>query len=355
MNEAVAVDPCALAAELVRIPSESGSEEAAAAHLFGVFKGLGWEPRLSGKNLWTQLGSEGPLLLLNSHTDTVPVGEGWTREPLAGRVEGGRLYGRGANDAKGCLAAMVCGAARAFAGRPFRGRVIVAATCEEEVSGKGLEALIQELPRPDAAVIGEPTGLAPAVAQKGLVLLEIHARGRSAHAAWGGGENAILKAARDALAVSELAFEREHPVLGRTTAAVTQVSGGKRHNVIPDLCTLVVDVRTTPAYSPEEIVARVQAVAQGEVRLRSSRLKAKDVDPAHPIVAAALAASPGAKPFGSPTLSDWAFLDGVPAVKVGPGDSRRSHTPDEYVELSELEAGAAFYERLIRAYFERTA
>jgi acetylornithine deacetylase len=226
----------------------------------------------------------------------------------------------------------------------------LAATCEEETSGQGLEALLKELPKPDAAVIGEPTGLQPAVAQKGLLLLEITARGRSAHAAWGGGDNAVEKAARDVLALGKLRFDREHPQLGRPSLAVTQISGGKRHNVIPDLCTTVVDIRTTPGYSSEELTAAVRAAVEGEVRVRSERLKARDVDPGHPIVRAALDANPGAKAFGSPTVSDWVFLNGTPAVKVGPGDSRRSHTPDEYVTTDELEAGAAFYEKLIRGY-----
>lgn len=341
-----------LARALVRIPSESGREQAVVAHLEGVFQGLGWTPRRQGDNLYAFLGpEEGPLLLLNSHTDTVPVGEGWSKPPLEALVEDGKVYGRGTNDAKGCLAAMIAGAARAYMKDAPKGRVCLAATCEEETIGKGLVELIKTLPRPDAAVVGEPTGLRPAVAQKGLVLLEITAKGRSAHAAWGGGVNAIEAAAKDVLALQAMSFEREHPALGKTTLAVTQIEGGRRHNVIPDRCKLVVDIRTTPAYEPAEIVEAVKAKVSGEVFVRSDRIRSVDVDPAHPIVRAALAANPGAQPFGSPTLSDWAWLRGIPAIKAGPGDSKRSHTPDEYVEVAELEAGAAFYETLIRRYF----
>ncbi len=341
-----------LLCELVAIRSESGGESAIAAHLEGVFSGLGWEPRRSGRNVYAVLGSGAPTLLLNSHTDTVPAGEEWTRPAFSAVREGGRVYGRGANDAKGPLCAMILAAAQAYSQDAPKGRVIVAATCEEEISGAGLSALLSELPRPDAAVVGEPTGLAPAVAQKGLLILSINEKGRGAHAAWGGGENAVLKAARSVQALSEIRFDKVHPLLGRPSLEVTQIEGGTRHNVIPDRCRLTVDVRTTPAYEPEEIVEMVRAKVSGEIEVRSKRLKAMDTDPAHPIVRAALAASPGCAAFGSPTVSDWVFLEGIPTVKIGPGDSRRSHTPDEYIEEAELEAGVGFYRGLIKNYFE---
>ncbi|MBI3565937.1 MAG: M20/M25/M40 family metallo-hydrolase, partial [Elusimicrobia bacterium] len=155
--------------------------------------------------------------------------------------------------------------------------------------------------------------------------------------------------------LSKVRFDAKHPVLGATTLAVTQIAGGDRHNVIPDRCKLVVDIRTTPDLSVDEIVARVKAAVESEVRVRSSRLGSVETDPAHAVVRAALAANPSAAPYGSPTLSDWVFLKGIPTVKVGPGDSKRSHTPDEYLEVAELEAGVAFYERMIRGYFAKAA
>ena len=342
--------------DLVRLPSPSGKEEAVVARLDSAFRELGWKPVVSGRNITTTLdGGEGPLLLLNSHTDTVPVGEEWTKDPLAANIEDGRIYGRGTNDAKGCLVAMILGAAAAFKSRAPKGRVLIAASCEEEVLGQGLETLLPTLPRPDAAVVGEPTGLQPAVAQKGLIVLEITAAGRAAHAAHGGGVNAIACAARDVLALSELTFDRAHAALGRPSLNVTQISGGARHNVIPDRCKIVVDIRTTPEYAVEEIIARVRETAKGEVFVRSSRLGSVETNPNHPIVKAALASNNRSKPYGSATLSDWVFLKGVPTVKVGPGDTLRSHTPDEYLEVAELEAGVLFYERLIRNYFELAA
>ncbi|MBI4422643.1 MAG: M20/M25/M40 family metallo-hydrolase [Elusimicrobia bacterium] len=344
-----------LLGELVRTPSESGAEEAVADRLEAELKALGLGPVRVGRSLYAVLGRGGKLLLLNSHLDTVPPGEGWTRPPLGAVVEAGRLYGRGSNDAKGSVAAMLLGAARAYASAPPPGRVCLAFGCEEETSNRGIADLLARVPQPDAAVVGEPTGLQPAVAQKGLLLLTVTAKGRSAHAAWGGGVNAVHAAAKDILALASVSFDREHPVLGRPSLEVTQVEGGRRHNVIPDRCTLVVDIRTTPAYAPDELVAMVRATVRGEVEVRSRRLESVDTPVGHPIVRAALAANPGATPFGSPTVSDWAYLKGNPAVKAGPGDSRRSHAPDEYLELAELEAGVLFYERLIRAYHEPEA
>jgi acetylornithine deacetylase len=342
--------------DLVRISSPSGQEDAVVARLEEAFRTLGWTPVKTGRNLTATLdGGDGPLLLLNSHTDTVPVGEDWTKDPLAAKVEDGRIYGRGTNDAKGCLTAMILGAAAAFERNAPKGRVLLAASCEEEVLGQGLEKLLPTLPKPDAAVVGEPTGLQPAVAQKGLIVLEITAAGRSAHAAHGGGVNAINISARDALALAKLEFVKPHAALGRPSLNVTQIAGGARHNVIPDRCKLTVDIRTTPGYTVDEIVDAVRGAVEGTVHVRSSRLGCVETNPNHPIVKAALAANPGSRTYGSTTLSDWVFLKDVPTVKVGPGDTRRSHTPDEYLEVSELEAGVLFYERLIRNYFEQAA
>lgn len=337
--------------ELVGIPCESGQEDRVVARLEFLMAELGFKPIRSGRNLHAFLGSGGPLLLLNSHTDTVPVGENWTKDPYGKDMIDGKLYGRGTNDAKGCLVAMIIAAKKVFENDPPRGRVCLAATCEEEINGKGLETLIKTLPKPDAAVVGEPTGLNPAVAQKGLLILEVTAKGRSAHAAWGDGENAIKKACIDVLALSKLSFGKVHPALGKPSLAVTQISGGTRHNVIPDRCKLVVDIRTTPNYEVDEIVAQIKDATKSEVSVRSSRLGAVATAMEEPIVKAALAANPKAQPYGSPTLSDWVFLKGIPTVKAGPGDSHRSHTPDEYLTAAELEEGVAFYEKLIRSYF----
>lgn len=343
------IDAVSLTRDLVRLSSDSGKEGPVVDYLEALFRGLGWKPVRSGRNLHVFVGEGQKTLLLNSHTDTVPVGEGWSKPPLEAVIEDGKLYGRGSNDAKGCLASMIVGLKNAE--KSLKGRVCLAATCEEETSGQGLEVLIKTLPKMDAAVVGEPTALNPAVAQKGLLLLHVTAKGRSAHAAWGGGVNAVEAAAKDVLSLNELSFDKKHPALGLPSVAVTQIRGGERHNVIPDLCTMTLDIRTTPSYAPEELIKLVQSRVKGEVTVRSQRLEAVDTDPSHPVVQAALKANPAGRPFGSPTVSDWVFLKGIPAVKVGPGDSRRSHTPDEYVTTEELQAGAKFYEDLIGGYF----
>ncbi|HAM35454.1 MAG TPA: peptidase M20 [Elusimicrobia bacterium] len=346
------MNPVELLRELVRIASPTGQEEALVNRLQTLFGEMGWQARRQGRNLWTILGDQGPLLLFNSHTDTVPAGNGWSKDPLAAQLQDGRLYGRGANDAKGCLTAMILAAQRVFnAGPRPRGRLCLAATCEEEINGQGLQTLLPDLPRPDAAVVGEPTGLSPAIAQKGLIVLELTSRGRAAHAAWGGGSNAVETAARDILSLGALNWERDHPFLGRPSLNVTQIQGGLCHNMIPDSCRMVIDIRTTPSYRPEEIVSLVRGRVKSEVTVRSQRLEAVSTDPAEPIVRASLAARPQSQAFGSPTLSDWVFLKGIPAIKAGPGDSRRSHTPDEYIAVAELEEGVDFYEELMRRYF----
>jgi acetylornithine deacetylase len=347
------LDPVSLLKKLVSLPSDSGHEEQVVACLQQVMEDIGWQPQRHERNLFALLGQSGPLLLLNSHTDTVPPGEGWTKPPYGAMEEKGRIYGRGSNDAKGCLVAMIVGAARYWqkhAATP-PGRLCLAATCEEEVMGHGLETLLPTLPRADAAVVGEPTGLHPAVAQKGLVVLELIAHGSSAHVAWGGGLNAISLAVQDHLALEALPFERLHPFLGATTLAVTQIEGGTRHNVIPDRCRMVVDIRLTPAYRPSEVVECIRGVIASELKVRSERLVPVEISPDAPIVQAVLRAHPQAQPFGSPTLSDWVFLREIPTVKIGPGDSHRSHTPDEYLEIEELLRGVDFYERLIGEYF----
>ncbi len=340
-----------LARELVKVPSASSREAEVASLLAEVMHGLGFNPIRVGGSLYGTAGNGTRALLLVSHLDTVPVGGSWTKPALEGLVQDDKLYGRGSNDAKGCLAAMVMGVAAVCNENPPDGRVFIAAAREEETTGAGIRELLAALPAFEAAVVGEPTGLRPAVAQKGLMLLTVTSRGRAAHAAWGGGENAVLASAKDALDLSGLTFDRSHPALGLPSLAVTQIRGGTSHNVIPDLCELTLDIRTTPSYDANEILDMIRKRIRGSVSVRSKRYEAVDTDPSHPVVKAALAANPAAEPFGSPTVSDWAFLKGTPAVKVGPGDSRRSHTADEYMTLPEIEAGARFYERLIRFYF----
>lgn len=299
----------------------------------------------------------GPTLWLASHLDTVPVGSGWAREPLAGTIENGILHGRGASDAKASVAAMAC-AARDLerSGGPERGRLVVIATFGEETARTTMPLAIERLGPPDAAIVGEPTSLEPCVAQRGLVILRLRWRGRAGHAGWadthpGAADNAIEKAARDVARLSDLRFPREHPMLGRTTATVTLIEGGSAANVVPDACAATVDVRTTPEYTPDEIVAEIGRTATGaEIEVVSRRLLPCETPSASRLLPVILARRAQSRPFGSPTASDWVFLRDVDAVKLGPGDSRLSHTNEERIALDEVERAAGLYFEIAREY-----
>jgi len=339
-----------LLARLVRFPSVSGEEHAIAAFLAGWLQEAGLPVRREGRNLEARVGTEGPVLLLDSHLDVVPVGEGWATDPFEPVIAGGRMIGRGANDAKASVAAMAL-AMRALAADPPPGvQIVFAATCEEERGRGGLEVFLPTLGPVDAALVGEPTGLHPAVSQNGLLILELFAHGRAGHAARPQlAVNAIDLAARDVLALHRLTWEPEDPHVGAMTLVVTQIEAGTAHNVIPDVCKLVVDIRTIPQIPPEEVVRRVREVVHSEVRVRSDRFRPVATPEEHPLLAAVLAANPSARPFGSPTLSDWAHLD-IPAVKLGPGLSEVSHTTDEWVGLQMVEEAVGVYEQIARRW-----
>ncbi len=343
----------ALLAALVRTPSPSGEEEAVVALLAEWLETRGVAARVEGRNLEARVGRGEPVLLLNSHTDTVPPGEGWTRDPFGAAVEtvagARRLYGRGSGDAKASVAAMAAALVRL---RDLRGgTVVLAATCEEERGRGGFGAFRPSLGPLDGAIFGEPTGLRPAVAQRGLLVLELTARGRAGHAARPHlAVNAIEVAARDVVALAALDWPERDPRLGPTTLAVTRIQAGHAHNVIPDRCDLVVDLRTIPELSPEAATARVRAAVASEVRVRSDRFRPVATPPDSRLWAAVRAVLPEAEPFGSATLSDWAHLADAPGVKLGPGASERSHTVDEWVDLAEVNRAVTVYEAIARRF-----
>lgn len=331
-----------LLAELVAARSPSREEGPAADLLAARLRDHGDVVRL-GHNVACvrDTGVPGPTLLLLSHHDTVPATAAWTRDPWTPTVEGGRMYGLGANDAKGCVAAMFAAFATARLGR---GRLLFVSAAEEEVGRGGAEVFLPTLPRADHAIVGEPTGLQIAVAQNGLLILDCDAIGRAGHAARPHlAENAITRAARDVLALDRLVLDRRHPVAGGTTHAVTVIHGGERHNVIPDRCRYTVDLRTTAAYTHAELVEIVRGAVEADVTVRSDRFHPVATPPDAPVLAAALRARPAATTFSSPTLSDWAHLRDVPAIKWGPGLSEVSHTADEWVELTMIEEATAAY------------
>jgi len=287
----------------------------------------------------------GPVVMLCSHIDTVPATPSWTRPPLAPTLEGGRLYGLGSNDAKASVTAMM----EAFLSAPLRrGTLIAAMVCEEETGRNGLEAFLPHLPKPDHAIIGEPTGLQIATAQNGMLLLDCVAHGRAGHAArpWLA-DNAILRAARDIQKIAALRLDRLHPVAGATTHAVTLISAGTRHNIIPDRCQFTIDLRTTAAYDHASLIQDFRDLLESEVLIRSDRFHPVETPEGSAICAAARRANPEAQLFSSPTLSDWAHLRGIDAIKWGPGLSEVSHTADEWVEVEMVERAARMYGEVV--------
>lgn len=348
------MSPAELITLLVGTPSVSGEEGPLADLVQDLLGAQGFQVQRQGHNLWFSFGTKGAArLLLNSHLDTVPPCAGWEGDPFTPVWHGPRLQGLGANDAKGCVAALLL-AALELSKQDLAGEVVVALSAEEETGGNGIATILDQLGSFEGAVVGEPTGLRICAAQRGLLLLKGTARGTSGHVANAqmlGAENAIHKAARDIARVSAMEFPT-HPLLGSQKAQVTQIQGGLRRNQVPDACEFFIDLRTSPDQDHDALAADFQRRLESEVTIHSKRYLPKGTDPSHPIVRAALQAAGKAGPVGSGTTSDWAFLGGIPAVKAGPGDTFRSHSPNEYLTLPELEAGAAFYASLATAFFK---
>lgn len=353
----------ALHRELVATPSVSGDEAAIVARLSSFLQEHGATVEPVGGSLvaWT---GKAPvkgdvesvaLVVLNTHVDTVPPAPGWTRDPFspAPAGQGGKVFGLGSNDAKAAVVAMTAAfLAVAELDLPFA--LALTLVRGEETKSVGTAEVVAELAQrglvPTMAVVGEPTGLDLAVAQKGLLVLELVARGEAAHAAHAralGAKNAIVALARDLVAISDLPAGPLDPYLGRATVEPTMVSGGAARNVVPSEARAVLDCRTVPAEPPAALQARLRAVLESELVVVSDRLVPVATDAASALVAAALRARPRARLYGSATLSDLTFFRGIPAVKVGPGASERSHRPDEFVYEQEIVDGAGFYEQLL--------
>lgn len=335
--------------ELIAIPSLSGNEGAVADFLFEFLSRRGAAPDRIGDSLWFEKKGDAPgrTLLLAAHIDTVAAGSGWSVDPFAAVERAGRIYGRGAGDDKASVAAFVlCGLNH----QPLAGRLVVALTSGEETGDSGLPAVLEEVGPVDGAVIGEPTGLDICIRQKGLLVLSAVARGIAGHAGRPDGTvNAIEEAAIDISALRGLVLGPEDPYLGTAHAAATIIRGGNAHNVIPESCEFTIDVRTVPGRSHEEITTLLRETLASELTPRSGRYRPCATDESDPVVVNARAAHPEGILTGSPTASDWAFID-CPAVKMGPGDSALSHRPDESIEADELVRAVNVFERLVSLY-----
>lgn len=334
---------------MIEIQSFSREEDEVADYVESFFKQKGLSSNRSGNNLWLKSkywDVSKPTILLNSHIDTVKPAYTYTLDPFKAQEIDGKLYGLGSNDAGGPLVCLIQAFLHYQDQKDLPFNLIMAATAEEEISGvNGVASILSELGKIDLGIVGEPTLMDLAVAEKGLVVIDCEAKGISGHAAREEGENAIYKALAEIEKLKSFEFEKESAYLGPIKKTVTLIESGTQHNVVPDSCKFVVDVRTTDAYSNAETVRIIDELIDVEVKPRSLRLNSSGLSQDHPIVKRG--ESLGMKKYGSPTLSDQALMP-FDTIKIGPGDSARSHTADEYIGIDEIEDGIKGYIELLK-------
>ena len=335
--------------KLIATPSVTRTEQEASAIMKADMESHGYKPECIGLNLLCyghSYSQDKPTLLLNSHIDTVKPVAGWTKDPFTPTEEDGKLYGLGSNDDGAGLVSLLY-TFYELDSKPQPYNVLFLATVEEEVNGQGgMKLAVQCLPHIDVALIGEPTGMQPAVAEKGLMVLDFTVHGKAGHAARNEGINALYRATELIEKLRTFKFDKVSDLLGPVKFTITMINAGTQHNVIPDICTFTADVRTNELYSNHEVFDIISGMLPEwcEVKARSFNLNSSKIEVNHPIIRKAV--SMGFKPYGSPTLSDQAILD-CPSFKMGPGDSARSHTADEFVTLSELEQAVPMYLSLL--------
>jgi acetylornithine deacetylase len=343
--------------ELVAIPSMSGEEAELAIFVEETTRRWGLDVVRDSNAVQIEVRGwrEGPTFALASHLDVVPPGSGWTRDPFDPVIEGTRLYGRGSGDAKASVAAMLYAAKDIVeSGGLDAGRLLIIFGYSEETKNTTMGAAVEAAGEIAAAVIGEPTNLDFAVAQRGLMMVDLLAQGDQRHAGYaadeGGFTNSVQVLARDLLQLDGMFSARSHPVLGRATATATMLEAGVSRNVTPPVARAVLDIRSTPDWTHEELADELRSVLACEVIVTSRRLVPCETPEGSTLLTTASQLRPTATHFGSPTCSDWVFFRHCDAFKCGPGTSRRSHTADEYVDLPEVMAARGFYAELVRAY-----
>ena len=332
---------------LIATPSVSREETAAADVLADFIGKCGLPVKRIGNNILVEetIDEGKPTLLLNAHIDTVKPVSTWTRNPFSPTIEDGCLYGLGSNDCGGGLVSLLQ-AYRILRTRDVPYNIVYLASCEEEVSGQnGFSLALPELPKIDVAIVGEPTGMQPAIAEKGLMVIDGVAHGKSGHAAREEGINAIYEALDDLVWLRNYRFRKKSILLGSTKMTVTMLNSGTQHNVVPDECHFVIDVRTNEFYQNEYLFHFLQKhIKKCELTARSFRLSSSHIPVGHPLVQRCI--KMGMSPYGSPTLSDQALMP-FPSFKLGPGESSRSHSADEFIRISEIEHAIETYISLI--------
>ena len=334
--------------ELIITPSLSREEDAAALVVERFLNSQGIQANRLKNNVWAgnkYFDPEKYSILLNSHIDTVKPNKDYTRDPFKADEKTGKLYGLGSNDAGGCLVSLIVVFLYFYNRHDLKFNLLLAATAEEEISGiNGIEALLPLLRNIDFALVGEPTQMQMAIAEKGLMVVDCIAQGSSGHAAREEGVNAIYKAVDDIQWFRNFSFPKVSQMLGPVKMNVTIINAGTQHNVIPASCTFTADIRINDCYTHEEILEIIREHVSCEVKARSVRLKSTSIAHDHPVVKAGL--NLGLQPYGSATLSDKALMP-FPALKIGPGDSARSHMADEYIYTDEIKKGIEIYIQLL--------
>jgi acetylornithine deacetylase len=344
-------DAVDLLKQLIAIPSFSKEEDKTAACLQEFFQQKNIKANRYLNNVWATnkyFDDSKPTILLNSHHDTVKPNKGYTLNPFEPIEKEGKLFGLGSNDAGGPLVSLLATFVYFFEENiPFN--IVFAGTAEEEISGKnGIEILLPQLPKIDCAIVGEPTLLNMAVAEKGLLVLDCTAHGKAGHAARDEGVNALYIAIKDIQWLSTFQFPKVSPLLGPVHIAVTSINTeNKTHNVVPSECTFLVDIRVNELYSFEEVISTITKKIQSEIHPRSVRLKPSFINDDHPLVQSGMQS--GISKYGSPTCSDMALMN-FPSLKIGPGDSARSHSADEFIFVNEIKEGIKTYIELLKNY-----
>ena len=335
--------------DLISIPSFSRKENKSADRIENWFKENGIRCSRHKNNIYAfnkYYKKDKKTLLLNSHHDTVKPNEGYTKDPHNPEISNGRIYGLGSNDAGGSLVTLLNIFKYFYDNKKLKVNLIIAATAEEENSGpNGLKSLLKRIPSIDFAIVGEPTLMKAAVAEKGLVVCDCIIRGKASHAAHPNSENPILKISDIIKSIEKIRFKKISKLLGPVKLTITQINAGTQHNVVPSSVEIVIDVRVNDLYSNEEIVELIKENVNAEVYPRSMDLNSSSISNNHPIVKAVNEI--GIPVYGSPTLSDQTKLS-CPSIKIGPGDSSRSHTADEFIYIEEIEKGCEIMKKLIK-------
>ncbi len=349
MVETITNSAIDLLKKLIETPSFSSEEEQTATHIENWLEAYNIQCKRTNNNIWAvnkNFDKNKPTLLLNSHHDTVKPNNGYQKDPFKASVEEGRLYGLGSNDAGGCLVALMATFVYFYEQGNLKYNLVLVASAEEESSGaKGLNSMLSVIPHIDVAIVGEPTLMNLAVAEKGLVVFDALVKGTPSHAAHPNLNNPIYKLSNVLKWFEDFSFERTSDILEAVKMTVTQINAGKQHNAVPSEVSMVIDVRVNDCYSNQEIADILILSSPCDTMVpRSLRLNSSSIPVDHVLVQAGI--SLGRNTYGSPTLSDQAILS-CPSLKIGPGDSTRSHSADEFIYVNEIEEGINLYIKLL--------